>query len=84
MSQNYLNGKINLGNTPEMYAAYRHFGQLSPDETFGALHGSLHHVMADDKNIGTAWMKKIASQAALFAVTSAINYPIMKSGYSSS
>jgi hypothetical protein len=69
MSQNYLNGTIDLGNTPEMYTAYRHFGQLSPDETFGALHGSLHHIMADDENIDPEWMKKIAAQAAHFGMT---------------
>ena len=66
MATNFFNGTIDLGNTPEMFAAYAHFGKLSPDLTYGMLHGSLHAVLAGFDAISDADLADVANDALAF------------------
>lgn len=66
MASNLFNGKIDLGSTPEMFAAFAHFGRLSPGMEFDALHGVLHAVMADCDDVHPDDISKMKRQISAF------------------
>lgn len=67
MASNLFNGTTDLGPTGEMMAAFAHFGKLSPDLTYGNLHGALHAVLSGAEGIDDGDLRKCADEARAFA-----------------
>jgi hypothetical protein len=61
-----FNGSTDLGPLLDACRAFRHFGQLSPGNGYGYLHGAFHAALTGDDGLSDEDLDRVSTDSLLF------------------